>query len=412
MALTRRSFLNAGLLGMPCSLRLAAAQRSSATGPPPVVKPRATAGDERFEPDWSERLVIGVGVKGGEIVDSYEKAIQAAVDHAAPHGAGTVQVLPGTYTLRNAIYLPSGVRIVGAGEETVITKVASVSTPLAADSDWHDQEVTLQEACGFRVGDGIVLSARDPHSGSRIVIKGTLLARAANRFKLNDGPGKNPWLDCDPKASLLFPLLTAERAADITIEKLRLDGNRANNENRNGNYGGCIFLQDCNRIVIRNVMARNYNGDGISCQVCYDVLIDGCCCVVNADLGVHPGSQRPILRQSLMERNRVGLFWCWGVKLGLAEHNRIRHNDHYSILIGQNETDNVMREKEIVGSGRVGILFRDERGGVDFWPNRNRLEGNRIIDSGEQGTAIDIRGKSRYLKKDSRQPAPRDTWPG
>ena len=51
------------------------------------------------------------------------------------------------------------------------------------------------------------------------------------------------------------------------------------------------------------------------------------------------------------------------------------------------------------GSGKVGILFRDESRGKDFWPNRNRVESNRITDSGgEDGVAIDIRGKTHDLR--------------
>ena len=58
---------------------------------------------------------------------------------------------------------------------------------LAADSDWYDQEITLQKTKDFRVGDGIVLQAKNPSNGGQTVIKRTLVARAGNRFKLNDG---------------------------------------------------------------------------------------------------------------------------------------------------------------------------------------------------------------------------------
>jgi len=366
-----------------------------------VVNPRATDGDDRYEPKWDERLTIRVGPKKGDIVGTTEEAIQAAVDYAAARGGGTVQLLPGTFTLRNAVYLPSRVRLVGSGDDTVLTKVPSVTVPLAADSDWFDQEITLSDASGFRVGDGVVLTARDPATGARIVVKRTLVARSGNRFKLNDGIRRNLWLVGQPRVSLLFPLLTAENASDILIENLTLDGNAANNENLNGNYGGCIFLQDCNRITVRRVTARNYNGDGISFQVCHDVVVEHCYCHDNAGLGIHPGSgsQRPVLRDNRLERNRIGLFWCWGVKFGLAERNRIRDSRDYGISIGHNDTDNVMRANEITGSGKVGILFRDEQRGQDFWANRNTVEKNRLVNNGgENGVAIDVRGKTHDVR--------------
>jgi len=396
--LDRRNFLAAVGAVTGYALR---GRPAGAGGDPLVKNPRATDGDERFEPAWDERLTVRVGAKRGDIVGATEKAIQAAVDYAAARGGGTVQLLPGTYTLRNAIYLPSGVRLTGSGPDSVITKVPSVTTSLAAESDWYDQEITLKDATGFQIGDGIVLTARDPSTKGPIVIKRTLVARSGNRFKLDDGLRKNLWLVGQPKASLLFPLLTAENAADIVIENLTLDGNGANNENLNGNYGGCIFLQDCNRITIRHVTAHNYNGDGISFQVCHDVVIENCHSHHNRDLGVHPGSgsQRPLIRNNRLEANRIGLFWCWGVKFGLAEGNRIHDNRDYGISIGHNDTDNIMRGNEISGSGRVGIVFRDEKRGQDFWPNRNTVEHNRILNSGdEDGIAVDIRGKTHDLR--------------
>ena len=55
-----------------------------------------------------------------------------------------------------------------------------------------------------------------------------------------------------------------------------------------------------------------------------------------------------------------------------------------------------IRLNTITGSGKVGVLFRDDSRGKDFWPNRNRLEQNKIIDSGgADGVAVDVQGKTR-----------------
>jgi hypothetical protein len=227
------------------------------------------------------------------------------------------------------------------------------------------------------------------------------VARSGKRFRLDSGLRENLWLSGKPTCSALFPLLTSERTADVVIENLTLDGDRANNPNFNGNYAGNIFLQDCNRYTIRGVTSRNYNGDGISFQICHDVTVENCHSHDNADLGIHPGSgsQRPLIRGNRIERNTIGLFWCWGVKYGLAEKNRIEGSRNYGISIGHNDTDNLMRDNDVIGSGKVGILFRDESRGKDFWPNRNQVEGNRVVDSGgEDGVAIDIQGRTRDLR--------------
>jgi hypothetical protein len=374
----------------------------SAQDPPRVTNPRSTDGDERHEPAWDELLTITVGVRGGEgdFSGTTERVLQAAVDSAARNGGGTVRLLPGTWKLRNSVFLHSGVRLVGSGPDSILTRPESVTTQIAADSDWYDQEITLADAAGFQVGDGVLLRAVNPHNGAATIIKRTLTARSGNRFRLNNGLRENLWLSGKPTCSTLYPLLTSEYTADVVIENLTLDGNRSQTEHLDGNYGGCIFLQDCNRYVIRSVTARNNNGDGISFQICHDVRVEDCHSHDNADLGVHPGSgsQRPVILNNRLERNSQGLFWCWGVKYGLAEGNQIADNRLYGVSIGHNDTDNVMRRNVIRNSGQFGVLFRNEDRGQDFWPNRNVLESNVIENSGgPDGVAIEVMGRVRDL---------------
>jgi len=398
--MTRSTLSRRGFLGAATGLVYAAGSSTftRAGDQPPVTNPRATSGDDLHEPDWDERLTISVGPKNADILGQSDKPIQAAVDYVARLGGGTVRLVPGTYTFRNAVYLSSHVRLVGAGNDTVLVKNPSNQVKLTADSDWYDQEITLEPGHGFEVGDGICLQARNPHNGSQEVIKRTLVSRSGDRFKLDRALRKNLWLSGEPTAANLFPLLSGERNSDVVIENLTLDGNRANNANLNGNYAGCIFLQDCNRYHIRNVTAHHYNGDGISWQICHDVIVENCHSHDNAGLGLHPGSgsQRPVMRSNKLDRNNLGLFFCWGVKFGLAEKNTIDGNQTYGISIGHCDTDNVIRDNTITNSGKVGILFRDADRGQDFWPHRNRVERNRIIDSGSNdGIAIDVQGRTR-----------------
>ena len=76
--------------------------------------------------------------------------------------------------------------------------------------------------------------------------------------------------------------------------------------------------------------------------------------------------------------------------------------------------DNLMKNNQVIGSGKVGILFRDDPRGRDFWPHRNRLEKNRILDNGgESGIGVDLRGKTKDIQlvdnliRESRPPANR-----
>lgn len=403
------------LAAASCSLiGTSALTRALAVGPA-ASRPRATSGDTAVEPDWDQRLTISVGNQKADLVGDNEKVIQAAVDWAARQGGGTVRVLPGVYRLRNAVRLASNIRLLGSGADSVLVKEPSQRVKLAADSDWFDQEVTLADASGFQVGDGICLQTKNPHNGGEDVYKGTLVARSGNRFKLSKALRENYWLMGDTTIATLFPILNCELIEDVVIENITLDGNKENNENLDGNHAGGIFAQDCSRLVFRNVTARNYDGDGMSWQICHDVLVENCHSHDNTGLGLHPGSgsQRPIIRDNKLERNDIGIFFCWGVRNGLAEKNSCTENRKYGVSIGHRDTDNVIRDNDILRSGESGVIFRPERG-KDFAPHRNLVENNRITDSGEdEGIAVDVQGQveSITLRKneivETRKPAKR-----
>jgi len=389
----RRSFLS-GL----CVAPLALIPRSLRAERPPVTQPRATSGDTAIEPAWDERLTISVGPDKADIRGNTDRAIQAAVDYVARLGGGTVQILPGEYRLRNSVFLASHIRILGSGEDSVLVKEPSAATKLSQDSDWYDQEITLVDDHGFSIGDGVCLRTKNPHDGGSDVLKRTLVARSGKRFKLDRPLRENFWLMGESTASTLFPIFSGEEISDFQIENITLDGNREHNDNLDGNYAGCIFLQDCSRVAIKNTIARNYNGDGISWQVCHDVTVEDCASYNHTGLGLHPGSgsQRPVMRNNRLEGNDIGLFFCWGVKYGLAEKNQLRGN-RVGISIGHRDTDNLIQNNVVEESRDVGVLFRPERGEA-FCAHRNVLDSNRITNSGnESGIAIDVQGATQEV---------------
>ena len=375
------------------ALSAVAAGRATAVDMPPVLTPRATSGDRVHEPDWEQGLTLTVGQDQADIVGKNDKAIQAAVDYVARLGGGTVHVLPGTYRLRNSIFLRKGVRLLGSGTDSVLVKEPSHETVLAADSDWFDQEVTLANPDGFQVGDGVILETKNPHTKGTDILCRTLVARSGNRFKLDKALRKNFWTMMEPTISSRFAMIKAEEDGDFTVENIALDGNRDNNANINGNYAGALWFQDCHDIHLRGLDVRNYNGDAISFQICHDVTVEDCEIHNNADLGLHPGSgsQRPCMRNNWVSGGNIGIFFCWGVKYGLAENNHLAENN-YGVSIGHRDDENVVRNNDIRNSHINGLIFRPERG-EGFTAKGNRVEKNRIADSGgDNGVAVDVQG--------------------
>lgn len=385
-------------------------------GRPTGAHPQATSW-EVTGPKWESLMTVTVGQSKGDIMGADHKAIQAAVDYVAGWGGGTVRILPGTYQFRNAVFLRSGVRVVGSGLETVLIKTPMAESRLAEDSDFYQDEITLADPDAFQVGDGVCLRARSLRHGAGNVFTRTIVARNGNRFKLDRrlNPYEDLWVKADAKATRLHSLFSCLEISQAQIENLTLDGNKANNEFLNGNHVACVFMMGCNRTTVRGVTARNFNGDGMSWGIAHDVVVENCRCHDNEGFGLHPGAgaQRPLARGNRLERNDIGFFFCWGAKHGLVEDNVILDSRRFGISAGHQDTDNLIRHNEIRGSGEAGVLFRKEESRF-HQPNRNRLENNRILDSGPaDGVGVDVHGETEAITlahneiRETRQPMKR-----
>ena len=365
---------------------------------PMNTNPRAIFGDS-VEPDWEQCLTITVGPNKAELVGTTEKAIQAAVDYVARKGGGTVRVLPGTYRLRNSIFLQSNVRILGSGTDAVLLKEPSVTTQLIVDGDhWH-QEVTLADPKGFQVGDGVRLVSKDPYGKGTNIIQRTLIASSGNRFKLDRRLEERFHLEGDPHIATNFSLLQCTNVADVVIESIALDGNKANNEmiDRGAFDDGSIRLDECNRMTVREVTVRDFYCDGIVWGISHDVLVENCHLYDGARLALHSGSgsQRSIVRGNRVRHSAEGIYFCWGAQHGLYEKNVIE-DCNYGMTFGHADSDNLIRDNDIRRSSEAGIHFRG--GSKAFAPHRNRFERNRIVDSGgEKGIAIAIHGETESV---------------
>jgi nitrous oxidase accessory protein NosD len=90
-----------------------------------------------------------------------------------------------------------------------------------------------------------------------------------------------------------------------------------------------------------------------------------------------------------------GVYFCWGAQHGLYEKNVIE-DCNYGMTLGHADSDNLIRDNDIRRSGEAGIHFRG--GNRAFAPHRNRIEGNRIADSGpEKGIAIHVNGETEAV---------------
>jgi hypothetical protein len=367
---------------------------------PRNIRPRAISGD-RVEPDWEQGMTVTVGRRDADLVGATDRVIQAAVDYVARWGGGggTVRVLPGTYRLRNSIFLRSKVRLVGSGADSLLVKEPSVTAKLVVDGDHWDQEVTLADPKGFQVGDGVRLVAKDPHGKGTNIIQRTLIAASGNRFKLDRRLEERFHLSGDPQIATNFALIQCTGVSDVLIENLTVDGNKAHNEmiDKGMFDDGSVRLDECNRVTVRGVTVRGFYCDGIVWGISHDVLVENCQLHDGVRLALHSGSgsQRSIVRGNHVERSAEGIYFCWGAQHGLYERNVIE-DCGYGMTFGHSDSDNLIRENDVRRSREAGIHFRG--GSKAFAPHRNRFEKNRIVDSGgDQGVAIDINGETESV---------------
>ena len=350
-----------------------------------------------------QEMVLTVGQGEGDLQGSDDKVLQAGADYLHRLGGGILQILPGEYTMNNALYLHPNLTVRGSGETTVLKKAGGFLTKLVRDSDWYEAQVEVEDASGFSVGCGVMLRSYKGEGNSEVtVVKDTVTAVEGNVISLTKRMYKNMWLGERATLATVFPILTAEELVhDVTVEDLVLDGNMEANEEINGNYSGAVFLQQCHRYTFQNVTARNYNGDGYSFQVCDDFVFEDCVSENNANLGFHPGSgsQRPQFRNCRSTGNNQGIFFCWGVSDGVAEDCKCSDNRDFGISIGHRDTDNQIVNCTIERNHKVGVLLRtplsEFRGA-----HRNVVMSCVIRDNGfaENGYGIEIRGLTHNVE--------------
>jgi parallel beta-helix repeat protein len=353
---------------------------------------------EAGDPAMGKGISITVGLKDADIIGSDNRALQAAVDYVAGLGGGTVEIGAGTYLMNDSLHLRSNVNLIGQGEATVLRKSDGVSSLLATDGDYGQEEVTPADSTGFEVGMGVTVA--DDNSGGFHTTVATIISEEDGRFAISKPLNADCMVHRNASVRNTFPVISGYYIENAHLERIVVDGNRDNNEHLNGCRGAGIFLYRANNVRITDCVIHGYNGDGISFQQSNDIMVEGCESYNNASLGFHPGSgsQRPVMRNNRSHENGTdGLFLCWRVRHGIFEGNELRDNGQFGISIGHKDSDNVLRNNTVIGNKSHGIFFRNEpeyTGG-----HRNLLENNRIYNNGTggEGCGIYIRGETHDI---------------
>ena len=345
-----------------------------------------------------ERPTITIGLRDADIVGGDNRALQAAVDYVAGLGGGTIEIGAGEFVMRDSLHLRSFVTVRGVRGKTILRKAKAVSSPLALDGDYGEEQITVVNPDGFKVGDGVAIWDSNARGFHTTVARITGLS--GNTFSIDTPLNADCMVANKAQAATVFPVISGYNLEGVRVENLIIEGNKEENVYLDGCRGGGIFLYRGIGTVVENCVVRNYHGDGISFQQSNDVLVQGCVSEDNAGLGLHPGSgsQRPVVRECIARRNgEDGLYLCWRVRHGLFEKNILENNGRFGISIGHKDSDNLLQENKVRANDQDGVYFRNETEGMAG--HRNRLENNLIENNGVKAEAagVRVRGETKDL---------------
>jgi hypothetical protein len=149
---------------------------------------------------------IQVGILEGDVRGADHRALQAAVDYIAGLGGGTVRIGPGRYQMRDALKLRDNVRLIGVPGEAVLVACDGFVSSLLADGDANERYITVEDASGFRVGDGVTIEDRE--SSGFAVTTATLISQTdSNTFRLSAPLYLDYLVSRKAMAKLAFPVI-------------------------------------------------------------------------------------------------------------------------------------------------------------------------------------------------------------
>ncbi len=306
----------------------------------------------------TKRITVGEEPYTGK--DS--EALQYAVDSLSYEGGGTVELPPGTYEMRDALYLRSGVHLLGSGRETRLVKRAGERVDLSEVAGYGQYEVVVEDPGPLEPGMGIFITD-DTTSGFETTTATILNCRGRSLYideMLN--------AEYDParggRVVALFPLVCGRYAENCSVSNVNLHADIQGGESMDGCRGGGVYLTRCHRITLRGVEVDGYPGDGVSFQHCTDIAIEDSRFHENEGCGVHvgQGSVRHIIRNnSIHENGSNGISYALRSTHSLCESNQVTQNGAAGISVGERSTHHMIRSNELQRNAGPGLRYRDAR---------------------------------------------------
>jgi tRNA-Thr(GGU) m(6)t(6)A37 methyltransferase TsaA len=345
------------------------------------------------------RQEITVGGEDADITGYTGQAIQYAID-ALEECGGKVILQAGQYEISAPVRLKSNIRLLGAGDETVLKKVRGVQSRFVVDADYGELKLTVESTDGFEIGMKVQVTD-DPHSGCWNVSTAYITDIEDDIIYIDRGLIRDYRSDLNGLISNASSVIDVIEADSCSISDLVIDGNRKENFFADGCNSAGILIIRSRWITVDGVRVKDFNGEGISWQITEHVSIRNSEISGSGNTGLHPGTGSPF---TIIENNDVhhndndGLFICWRVYESQVRGNKFHHNGRFGICTGHKDTDVIFEDNHIYENGRDGVNLRGER--ESNAPHRNTFVRNTIENNGSRGGAygFSINSPARDLK--------------
>src|SRR5437868_13198110 len=171
-----------------------------------------------------ELPTITVGVSGADIIGSDNRALQAAVDYIAGLGGGSVEIGAGEFVMHDSLHLRSFVTVRGVKGKTILRKDKAAVSALALDGDYGEEQITVVNPEGFKVGYGVAIW--DSQSGGFHTTVGRITGQNGRTFSLDKPLNADCMVERKAQAATVFPVVSGYDLESARLENLIIDGNK------------------------------------------------------------------------------------------------------------------------------------------------------------------------------------------
>lgn len=285
--------------------------------------------------------------------------IQIALDEMA--GTGGRLVLPAMeLELDRGLRLHSGVTLCGQGESTILRKGPGRIYPLTGYHNYGMCDVPLCSTDGLDVGMTVSIHDNRTHGGFYETFA-TITWIDGDWVGLDQGIEADYSADQEPCLTTIYPLIFGHQIEQAAVRDLRLEGNRSKNAKAMGGCrGGAVYFYQSRNIEITDIYERDYFGEGLGFQMCWDVVIKDCRFDENTGNGLHPGagSTHALFENCSAEGNeKSGFFFCVRANYITVRDCTFKRNGT-GLSIGTRDCYNLIEDCTMQDNRAAGILIR------------------------------------------------------